>query len=122
MSVFSKLAMTFLLYLLCYGAVAQETIVIAGVVYRDPLQPAGASRISPEQGRVGQVSYSVSFIRTGGEVDVAVVNGQTVAEGDTVDGALVKEIDKDTVTLDVDGESIDISTFRATFRTLVPQN
>lgn len=99
---------------------AQDRVVIDGIAYRDPLQPMGASRLSSETGQLGRVKYVVTFIRTGGQTNVAVVNGQTVATGDTVDGALVKAIKSDSVTLDVNGSSIDISTFRATFRSDVP--
>lgn len=111
-----------LVFVLCTSglALAQDSIVIDGVTYRDPTQPVGALRQAIEEGTIGRVSYAVTFIRTGGQRNVAVVNGQTVGVGDTVDGASVKAINSDSVTLDVDGESIDISTFRATFRTAAP--
>ena len=111
-----------LLFILCMPALAlaQDRIVIDGVTYRDPTQPVGAQRQSLEEGTIGRTSYAVTFIRTGGQQNVAVVNGQTVGVGDTVDGASVMAINSDSVTLDVDGESIDISTFRATFRTAAP--
>ena len=113
----NRLSIAILSALFSCSALAAETIVIDGVVYRDPMQPKGVNRTAAEEGRIGQMTYEVTFIRTGGEINVAVVNGLTVGEGDTVDGALVKAIDKDTVTLDVNGESLDISTFRASFRT-----
>jgi hypothetical protein len=115
-----KMAIIFITLLLPSFVFGQDGIVIDGVRYRDPLQPAGATRVALEDGRIGRTTYVVTFIRAGGKTDVAVVNGRTVGLGDTIDGATVQAITSDTVTLEVNGESIDISTFRATFRTDAP--
>ncbi|MDT8427880.1 MAG: hypothetical protein RQ757_03850 [Pseudomonadales bacterium] len=106
--------------LLLQQAAAQDRLVIDGVSYRDPTQPLGALRIQGQPTvRQAARSYAVSFIRTGGDVNVAIVNGQTVAVGDVVDGARVVQISEDTVRLDTGDEVIDISTFRADFRSSV---
>lgn len=116
----SRLIIAALSALVLQQAIAQDRLVIDGVSYRDPTQPAGMMRVQG-QPTVRQTarSYEVSFIRTGGDTPVAVVNGQTVSVGDVVDGAQVLRITEDTVSLDTDDGAIDISTFRAAFRSPV---
>lgn len=48
-----------------------------------------------------QQAYKVSWLRTGGAKNIAVVNGQRVQVGDQVDGAIVLSIARNGVTLDV---------------------
>lgn len=107
-----------MLILLPRGAAAQEQIVIDGLVYRDPTQPPGMTREQTLTSSVpGRVAYTVSFIRVGGANTVAVVNSQVVSVGDSVDRAIVRAIEPDRVVLEVDGQMLEISTFRAAFRT-----
>lgn len=107
-----------MLMLLPCSAIAQEQIVIDGLAYRDPTQPPGVSREQPlTSSAPGRVAYAVTFIRAGGANTVAVVNSQVVSVGDTVDRAIVTAIEPDKVMLEVDGETLEISTFRAAFRT-----
>ncbi|MDP2347754.1 MAG: hypothetical protein Q8N34_08510 [Gammaproteobacteria bacterium] len=115
-----KKQLTFLLsvLLLTNVAAAQQSIVIDGVSYRDPTRPAGATLSQTEFAAVpGRPTYTVTFIRAGSTNNVAVINGQVVSRGDRIDGALVKAIDDDSVLLEVNGETLEISTFRANFRT-----
>lgn len=96
---------------------AQERLVIDGVSYRDPTQPLGATRSQGDMVASPTGSdFEVSFIRTGGNGNVAVINGQTVRAGDVIGRARVVRIEEDTVILDTGDELIELSTFRATFR------
>ena len=110
--------LTAILFLLPCGAAAQEQVIIDGLAYRDPTQPPGMSREQMlTSSAPGRVAYAVTFIRVGGANTVAVVNSQVVSVGDTVDGAVVRAIKADKVMLQVDGQMLEISTFRAAFRT-----
>jgi hypothetical protein len=93
------------------AALSQEQRFIDGQMYRDPTQPLGAQRLQGFDGRMTiRRSYQVSFIRTGGERPVAVVNGTAVSIGDEIEGARVLQISGDAVTLRVDGEELVITT------------
>lgn len=106
------------LALLAGSVNAQEQIVIGGLAYRDPTQPPGVNRdVALTTTAPGRTAYTVSFIRAGGSSSVAVVNSQMVSVGDSVDRALVREIRPDRVILEVDGQMLEISTYRAAFRT-----
>lgn len=110
--------LTAMLVLLPCGAAAQEQIVIDGLAYRDPTQPPGVTQEQALTSSVpGRTAYAVSFIRAGGANTVAVINSQVVSVGDTVDRAIVRAIESDKVVLEVDGQLLEISTFRAAFRT-----
>lgn len=89
----------------------QEQRIIDGQLFRDPTQPAGARR-SLLQTPAGIVrrEYTVSFIRSGGERPMAVVNNTAVTAGDEIDGATVLRINAGTVVLRIDGEDMEIST------------
>jgi MSHA biogenesis protein MshK len=40
---------------------------------------------------------------------LAVINGRTVAQGERIDGATVREVRQEGVTLDVDGRQVELS-------------
>jgi hypothetical protein len=75
----------------------------------DDLGELGAGAL----GDIVSSGYSVSFIRTGGERPVAMINQQLVGPGDTVDEARVISIEAGTVILLVNGQEERISTFAA---------
>ncbi len=80
---------------------AQETL-------RDPTRPWSARTVAPV-GTVtstGVTGFRVTAIFTSDRRRVAVVNGQRVSEGDTVDGATVVEILTDDLRLDLNGKTI----------------
>jgi len=107
------------LVLLCVAAnvEAQQAVVIDGESFRDPTRPP---RVSPaqEQNSVASVNreFAVTFVRSGAESSTAVINGTLVALGGTIDGAVVRAIGTDSVTLEVDGQLVEINAFRAGFR------
>ncbi len=57
--------------------------------------------------------YNVSFIRTGGERPVAMINEQLVGPGDVIGEATVVNIEADSVTLLVNGQEQRVSSFVA---------
>ena len=75
----------------------------------DDLSAFGAGAI----GEMVSSGYSVSFIRTGGERPVAMVNQQLVSPGDVIGEATVVSIDADGVTLLVNGVEQRVSNFVA---------
>lgn len=105
-----------LMLLPAMAAVAQNQIVIDGQVYRDPTRPTGAVRegVAPADPR--RPGYVVSFIRSGGSQPMAVVNNTVVHVGDVIDGARVVHVNRDSVTLLVDGEERVIRTFGTSVR------
>ncbi len=75
----------------------------------DDLGALGAGAL----GEMVSSGYTVSFIRTGGERPVAMVNQQLVAPGDVIGEATVVSIDADGVTLLVNGQEQRVSNFVA---------
>lgn len=75
----------------------------------DDLSALGAGAL----GEIVSSGYTVSFIRTGGEGPVAMVNQQLVAPGDVIGEATVVSIDADGVTLLVNGQEQRVSNFTA---------
>lgn len=75
----------------------------------DDLSAFGAGAL----GDIVSSGYTVSFIRTGGERPVAMVNQQLVAPGDVIGEATVVSIDADGVTLLVNGQEQRVSNFVA---------
>ena len=75
----------------------------------DDLSAFGAGAL----GDIVSSGYTVSFIRTGGEHPVAMVNQQLVAPGDVIGEATVVSIDADGVTLLVNGQEQRVSNFTA---------
>jgi hypothetical protein len=120
--VFDRIALGLVLLIMVPATLAQQQINIDGQTYRDPTQPVGMTvRAGQVQGQgpaavSGRRTYTVTFIRAGASNSVAVINGQVVGNGDTVDGALVRAIETDKVLLSVEGQTLEVSTFRPTFR------
>ncbi|MDH3305530.1 MAG: general secretion pathway protein GspB [Gammaproteobacteria bacterium] len=71
---------------------------------RDPTRPYSArSLVSPA---TGAAAFKVSAVFVSTERRVAVVNGQRVIEGDTINGAIVVEINKDGLRLNLHGKEL----------------
>lgn len=107
------------LALLCSagGVAAQQALIIDGESFRDPTRPP---RVTSAQGQGTEVSvsreFAVTFIRSGGDGGTAVINGTLVPLGGTIDGAVVRAIGADSVTLEVEGQLVEVNAFRAGFR------
>jgi len=98
-------------------ASAQQSVIIDGESFRDPTRPP---RVTQPQAQSTEMQtnrdFAVTFIRSGGENSTAVINGALVPLGGTIEGAVVRAIGVDSVTLEVDGQLVEINAFRAGFR------
>ena len=77
----------------------------------DPTRPPGFGGAASKK-----VHFHLNSVLLSDERKVAIVNGQSVVEGDMVDGAKVLLIAKDLVKLDKAGELIVLKTKRASIR------
>lgn len=108
--------------LLQVGVASAE--VIDGEELKDPTRPMGAVRgaearqgegflsglLGSAEGLLNQ-AYTVSFIRAGGTDPVAMINDQLVRAGDRVGEAEVVAIDRDRVSLRINGEVRQVMSF-----------
>jgi len=109
----------FCLAMLCLAgsAEAQQAAIIGGESFRDPTRPPRISAIATQDIQVAVSSeFEVTFIRSGGDNSTAVINGTLVPVGGTIDGAVVRAIGADSVTLEVGGQLVEVNAFRAGFR------
>ena len=74
----------------------------SGEVLQDPTKPLGLPKVQPKA--TEQISYRLSYVLRSENRNLAIVNGQKVAVGDTVSGAKVLAISSDSVTLSVKGK------------------
>ncbi len=72
----------------------------ADTLLADPTKPSRLVAYA-KSSNIEQPTYKVSWLRTGNKNNMAVVNGQRVQVGDSVDGATVLSIARSGVTLDV---------------------
>lgn len=117
-----------LLSVLLMSAVSAQAEMIDGEDLKDPTRPMGVSASMAAEGNgrgVGSLlagllggatdllsgGYTVSFIRAGGTDPVAMINDQLVRAGDRVGEAEVVSIDRDRVSLRIDGEVREIMGF-----------
>lgn len=124
----ARLGKRLLLPVLLVTAVSGQAEMIDGEDLKDPTRPMGisASMESEGSGRgLGSLvsgllggatellngGYTVSFIRAGGTDPVAMINDQLVRAGDRVGEAEVVSIDRDRVSLRIDGEVREIMGF-----------
>lgn len=98
------------------SAVAQEG-VIDGELLRDPTQPAHLAAVSAGDSSSGMFTqvpdrgwYVLSFIRTGGDYPIAVINDQSLSVGDRVGEAVVRDIRPTEVILVIGGRELVLST------------
>ena len=80
---------------------------IDGEELADPTRPFGISIETPVV-RVSANRFKLEFVRAGGDSAIAVINERRLEVGDTIDGALVKNIARDHVTLDLNGQELEI--------------
>lgn len=73
----------------------------------DPTMPYGTVDEVPAS-RNESSRYSVQFIRAGGNAPVAVVNNTQVTVGDSIEGALVLEINRSYVALAINGQRTEV--------------
>ncbi|MCP5357093.1 MAG: hypothetical protein H7A06_03000 [Pseudomonadales bacterium] len=117
-----------LLSVVLMSAVSAQAEMIDGEDLKDPTRPMGVSASMAAEGNgrgVGSLlagllggatdllsgGYTVSFIRAGGTDPVAMINDQLVRAGDRVGEAEVVSIDRDRVSLRIDGEVREIMGF-----------
>ncbi|MES3007222.1 MAG: hypothetical protein V4751_05570 [Pseudomonadota bacterium] len=79
---------------------------------RGGIEDLGSLGVGALEGIVS-TGYNVSFIRTGGERPVAMINEQLVGLGDVIGEATVVNIEADSVTLLVNGQEQRVSSFAA---------
>lgn len=98
------------------AVVAQEAF-IDGELIRDPTQPAHLAITGPADSPAGALMqvpdrslYALSFIRTGGDYPIAVINDQSLSIGDRVGDALVRDIRPTEVILAIGGRELVLST------------
>ncbi len=105
------------LSLLAAAAQGQGGLLIDGEAFRDPTRPPRVNAVQVQSAdNATSRGYEVTFIRAGSESSAAVINGTLVTVGGTVDGAIVQAIHTDSVTLEVEGQLVEINAFRAGFR------
>lgn len=70
----------------------------------DPTRPYSARSVVSAGTRTAAFNVSAIFVST--ERRVAVVNGQRVTEGDSINGAIVVEINRDALRLNLNGKEL----------------
>lgn len=78
-------------YLLALGACLLPVILHAGALI-DPTRPAGLEHAPPKRTQPARHGWRLDSTLVAPDRRVAVINGQHVSEGETVDGARVIEI------------------------------
>jgi hypothetical protein len=77
--------------------------------FGDPTRPTSLSEPEPEQARAVQgPRWRLQSTLVADQRRLAVINGRTVVQGARVDGARLVEVRQDGVTLEADGERIDV--------------
>ena len=71
---------------------------------RDPTRPYSAQAVVSPGSRT--TAFNVSAILVSKVRRVAIVNGQRVTEGDSINGAIVIEINKDALRLNLNGKEL----------------
>jgi len=107
-------------------AVHGQTIHIDGEFFRDPTQPPGSTQnatlidiASTEAVVAAEVTLnnlSLQFVRSGGINPVAVINSQPLTIGESIDGAIIKEIGPGKVLLDIQGTEYELALFKRPVR------
>ena len=102
-----KLSRQLLAILICLAGAPAVADRIDGEELKDPTRPYGISIEVPVVS-VNANRFRLQFVRAGDDSAVAVINERRLEIGDTIDGALVKNIERDHVTLDLNGQEIEI--------------
>lgn len=71
---------------------------------RDPTRPYSAPSVVSPGGKTS--AFNVSAILVSKARRIAIVNGQRVTEGDSINGAIVVEINKDALRLNLNGKEL----------------
>jgi len=97
---------------------AQQTLLIDGESFRDPTRPPRvvAAQVQSSVETSANQNFAVTFIRSGGDNSAAVINGTLVPLGGEIEGAVVRAIGADSITLEVNGQLVEVNAFRASFR------
>lgn len=77
--------------------------------FGDPTRPTSLSEPEPERERVVEgPRWRLQSTLVADQRRLAVINGRTVVQGSQVDGARLVEVRQDGVTLEADGQRIDV--------------
>ena len=106
--------------------------VIDGEDLRDPTRPLLVEQEEPEERSVADslldrfraavpTEFEVTFVRAGSVSPMAIVNDQRVTIGDVIGGATVVAIDRNSVTMEVDGLQLEVSLFGNSVKSPVRQ-
>ena len=87
----------------------------------DPTRPAQAAIVVSPAPEPGAVGYSVSAIKIGDGMRLAIVNGGTVRVGDRLGAARVAGIETDGVVLETDERELKIPLFGAPVKKPAPR-
>ncbi len=97
------------LLLLCLmfkvSIVAAEFRLPDGERLADPTKPANQPVVSTQKQKDASVQFKLSYILAADARRLAIINGQRVVEGDWIAGAQVRKIDRNSVTLLINGRS-----------------
>lgn len=119
-----------LLGILCAPAAVAD--VIDGEELMDPTRPLIVEREAPVEEEEGDsllnlfraavpTEFEVTFVRAGSGSPMAIVNDQRVTIGDVISGATVVAIDRNGVTMEVDGLQMEVSLFGNSVKSPVRQ-
>ena len=106
--------------------------VIDGEEFLDPTRPLVVERAQSETEDEGgslldlfraavPTEFEVTFVRAGSTSPMAIINNQRVTIGDVVGGATVVAIDRNGVTMEVDGLQLEVSLFGNSVKSPVRQ-
>lgn len=74
----------------------------------DPTRPTSLAEPAPARRAESGPRWRLQSTLVAEERRLAIINGRTVGPGDRVDGATVREVRRDGVTLEVDGRRIEL--------------
>lgn len=79
---------------------------------RDPTQPTALEDAAPPRPAQSGPRWRLQSTLVADDRRLAVINGRSVAQGERVDGAVVREINRGGVTLEVEGRRIELRLLR----------
>jgi hypothetical protein len=80
----------------------------AAQALRDPTRPTSLAEPEPARRAESGPRWRLQSTLVAQDRRLAIINGRTVGPGDRVDGAIVRDVRQDGVTLEVDGRRIDV--------------
>ena len=99
----SSLGRWIAVFLMCVAAPS-----VAQTGFGDPTRPTSMSEPEPDRAAVQGPRWRLQSTLVADNRRLAVINGRTVVQGARVDGAKLLEVRQDGVTLEQDGQRIDL--------------